>query len=861
MAIFSFGFRRSSAAEVKNDEAGGMGIAAAPAAMNAAAIRLVAAAKWAILALVFLVPLAYLPVTQDAAFIKTFLVEIVAVIAVAAWLLKSLFEKRIVYQRTPLNIIFLGIAAALIISTIFSSSPWSSAWGPDSTGERLASVLAFIAIAFTTASLFEREDVRRGVNALLVSFFLLGLFTLVLIFYGRFLGQVPAWLNFNPAGSVNALAYVLAAGFAASIALALARGGGEKGSAFFANRSGLAAAASAILFLSLVLTAFPIIWVAIAAVAAVLLAFDFALSGSASSEAAVSSAGETGSPERIFGGAAAGVLFAMLAASVFFAFRPLPFASAIFQPPAEISPSLKATADIALEVLKSRPLFGVGPGNFVSAYSRFRDPALNSTPFWTVRFNHGFSHLATIPVTAGPAGIALYLALVAGALAVLFRAATRFGRSNGVVLGLAAGSFFVIVMWFLYAGNFTASFLLFAFLGFLGASIGESAEQGGPSSRWRAARRGVSLDAPALNFAASFAIVFAAALALVLVYAFSAQYAAEIYFNSAVRIMNLYGNVDTAKVFLDRATGLNPVSDAYFQARAQVSSVAIQRLVARAAANPSEDISAEFRQELSEAVDAAKRAASLSPANPVNWSILGQVYETVIPFVSGADRAALDAYAAARDNDPSNPALAFARGRVFMALADITAFQIDRAAAGERARLESARADALREARSAFEAAIALKNDYADANFLLAQVAVREGNLEDAIRRTESAAALAPNDVGVAFQLGFLYFRADDLDNAKAAFDRAVLLNDNYSNARYFLGLIYDRRGDRDAALSQFRKIAALNPDNDEVKKIIANLAAGKSALAGVVPPAPAPESRKEPPVREGKAQTPIKRP
>lgn len=863
MVMFPFNFRRLSApdaSDVQKEKAVGIPAGEAPSAKSAA-VRLVTAAKWAILTLVFLVPLAYLPITQDAAFIKVFLVEIVAVIAAAAWLLNSLVEKRISYLRTPLNIVFLGLAAALTVSTVLSSSPWLSVWGPDPTGERLASILAFIAIAFVSASIFTREDVRRGINALFASFLLLGLFTLVSIFYGRFFGQVPVWLNFNPAGSVNTLAYVLAAGFAASITLALARGDEEEGPAFFANRSGLAAAASAVLFLSLVLTAFPAIWVSIAAAAVILLAFNFAVSRSASPETEVSLHAADNKAEHIFGGIGIGIMFAVLAASVFLAFKPVPFASAVFQPPAEVSPSLKSTAAIALEVLKSRPFFGVGPANFVSAYNLFRDPVLNSTAFWTVRFNHGFSHLATLFVTIGPVGIALYLAFVFGALAVLFRAVMRFGRRDGVVLALAAGSFFVIVTWFLYAGNFTASFLLFVFLGFIGALTGEAAEQGGRLSHWRAARRGVSLDAPALNFAASFAIVFAAALAFVLVYALSAQYAAEVYFNRAVRIMNLYGNVDTAKVFLDRATGLNPVSDIYFQARAQVSSVAIQRLIAQAAANPSDDVSAQFRQELSEAVDAAKRATSFAPANPVNWFILGQVYETVIPFVSGADRAALDAYAAARGNDPSNPALLFARGRVFVTLADMAALQIDQAAAGDRARLESVWTETLGEARSAFEAAIALKSDYADANFLLAQIAIREGNLDDAIRKTETVAALAPNDIGVAFQLGFLQFRAGDFDRAKTALDRAVLLNDNYSNARYFLGLIYDRKGDRDAALSQFRKIAALNPDNDEVKKIIANLAAGKPALAGVVPPAAAPESRKEPPVREGKASTPIKRP
>ena len=89
-------------------------------------------------------------------------------------------------------------------------------------------------------------------------------------------------------------------------------------------------------------------------------------------------------------------------------------------------------------------------------------------------------------------------------------------------------------------------------------------------------------------------------------------------------------------------------------------------------------------------------------------------------------------------------------------------------------------------------------------------------------------------------------------------FERTIQLSPNYSNARYFLGLIYDRESEVKAkALEQFLIIAALNPDNDEVKKIITNLRAGRSALFGIVPPAPAPQQRTEAPISE---KTPVQK-
>jgi hypothetical protein len=51
--------------------------------------------------------------------------------------------------------------------------------------------------------------------------------------------------------------------------------------------------------------------------------------------------------------------------------------------------------------------------------------------------------------------------------------------------------------------------------------------------------------------------------------------------------------------------------------------------------------------------------------------------------------------------------------------------------------------------------------------------------------------------------------------------------------------LIYDKQGAREEAISQFEKIQELNPNNEEVKKILANLRAKKSALEGIIPGQP----------------------
>ena len=186
-------------------------------------------------------------------------------------------------------------------------------------------------------------------------------------------------------------------------------------------------------------------------------------------------------------------------------------------------------------------------------------------------------------------------------------------------------------------------------------------------------------------------------------------------------------------------------------------------------------------------------------------------------------------------------------GGVYLALADLIRLRADRGLIPQ----SNAAADisaSITEAQKNLEKAVILKSDYARAQFLLAQVFARKGDIEAAIKSGASAALAAPDDVGIAFYLGLLLYQGDALADAEQQFSRAVLINPNYSNARYFLGLIYDRTGRPGEALKQFQQIAALNPGNQEIETIISNIEQGRSALSDIVPP---PEKRSEPPVSE----------
>jgi tetratricopeptide (TPR) repeat protein len=115
---------------------------------------------------------------------------------------------------------------------------------------------------------------------------------------------------------------------------------------------------------------------------------------------------------------------------------------------------------------------------------------------------------------------------------------------------------------------------------------------------------------------------------------------------------------------------------------------------------------------------------------------------------------------------------------------------------------------------------------------LLVQLYLQRGNLSQAIEKVQDLKRQNPLDLGVSFELAYLYYQNNQIDQAQQEFQVATILNPTYANARYFLGLIYDQKGMTAQALDQFQKIQALSPGNAQVAAIIANIQAGRSALA-----------------------------
>jgi tetratricopeptide (TPR) repeat protein len=233
-----------------------------------------------------------------------------------------------------------------------------------------------------------------------------------------------------------------------------------------------------------------------------------------------------------------------------------------------------------------------------------------------------------------------------------------------------------------------------------------------------------------------------------------------------------------------------------------------------------------IQTEAAQAISLSKSATDLNPANVANWSVRGFTYQSLVGMAQGAEDWAIKCYEEASKLEPSNPYYLTQKGVMLLRK-------------GILSQNDEEKNKFFAQAEDIFKKAIELKSDYAPAHFQLAMVSFNRGNLDEAISKMEETKNLAPFDVGLAFQLGVAYYQKGNYQKAKEELERAISIVPDYANALYFLGLTYDQLGERERAIEKFKRVSELNPDNEEVKKIISNLEAGKKALEGILPTVP----------------------
>ena len=486
----------------------------------------------------------------------------------------------------------------------------------------------------------------------------------------------------------------------------------------------------------------------------------------------------------------------------------------------DVRPSWEGTVGIGASVYQENPFFGVGPNAFERAWVAHRPLAVNETNFWDADFTFGVGYIPTAFVTGGLfVGIAWLLFLAAFCYLGFRMLARRLAdaRYLYIVVSSYIAACYLLITMIVHVPQ--TAMLAYTFI-FIGIAIAVARISGAIQTR--------TIDTNS-GYGEGLALMGVSVVIVVLSFGALVTYTERTYASAvlarAVSVANA-GNLDQASALASRAVLFgNDTRVAQLQTR-----IGITRLAATIQDDTLEPeaLQARFQEELTQTIQAARAVVSADTQNYSSWMLLGDVYAELIPLnIEGARESAIESYQEAQARNPQHPAIPMRLARLALAAGNT------------------------QEAAAHAQEAIALKSNYTDAYFLLSQIAIQDGNTQEAIATTEAAVLLRPDNTGLLFQLGLLQYSAGAFDRAIAVLERAVSIDPNYANALYFLGLAYDQTGNQAGALAAFERIAALNPDNEEVRRIVAALTAGESAISVLEGAAPSVEAAAAPPIEE----------
>lgn len=831
-----------------------------------------------------MIPVWFLPLPVTLEFGREFTFSLLIIAAFILWLLSLLTQGEMRYRSSLLFWVGGALALTFGISTIFSKVPLVSLTFGDPLSEKFSSLALGLLLMLVASSVCGAgKDVRRILSVLIGASGIAGLIAFFQLAWGvSFLGYITSYAqgsNFNVVGTMNGFALFLAAVFMVTLVLLFS----VSKKLMRQKVRYLFIAVCAISMLDLMMIHARNAWIVL--LGSLIFFFGLMLMyarGGRSRDVEEQAIRKTGLDWRYI----AVILLIALSVAMLMIKTPV-FGSANI--PAEVSPSFMSTLSIGKHVLNEGPrsfFFGSGSTTFNLDWARYRDPAINQTQFWNVLFAQGFSWISTLLATVGALGLFAFVLFLCMSLVIFLRHLLLFPHEENTPIGMSLfiGFIAMILIAILYPSSLTFLLMLFLFAGMLLALLAhpmqESAHHEEPkkifhvpiagaeaeferiqrtiegypqkSGWWDITSRTVRFESSWLVFTSSLLAIFFLSLGIAAMYLEVGKLRSALIQQGAVVLFNK-GDVDGSIAGFERAATFEDKNFINYIPLVQARMEKIRGLIQRASGG--NNVQQEFQSTVSSAIQNSQQAISLNPMNPMLWRLQGSLYEMLIPFVPGSENFAFSSYRKAIELDSLNPSFNVDLARAGLIAVDRLTLTIQQSKGSERDQLIQIRINTLQEILTVLQHAVDLKSDLADSHFLATQAALRLGNMQAAIQSAEKAKLAVPFDIGIAFQLGLLYYQSDEVDKSQIEFERTVALNNNYSNARYFLGLIYDHKGDRTRAIAQFEQIETLNPDNQEVKHILANLRADKTALYGIVPPAQAPEKRTAAPVPEEKTK------
>jgi tetratricopeptide (TPR) repeat protein len=457
----------------------------------------------------------------------------------------------------------------------------------------------------------------------------------------------------------------------------------------------------------------------------------------------------------------------------------------------EVRPSMGATLDIVKDVYSTDVLLGTGPNKFTDAWRLHKDQAINETIFWNTNFNAGFGFVPTLFVTLGILGGLALLAFHALFLRMGYKMLLKGNNADGFWYYFGITTFlaatFLWIMSYVYVIGPVILLLAALFTGLSFVAYGSLVPESVKTVALVSNRR--------RGFLLMVLVIVLIIVSVSGVFTMAKQYVAQATFTKARSEATTPAEfqqitIEAYQQYQD---------DTFLVAIAQARLIELQSMLALE--KPTEQEQQKFIEMARQAVLEAEEAIKLDESSPVAHATLADIFSVLA--VAGFEDAPGRATAKLEDakwRDPLNPIYAMAEASLAIRLND----------SGK--------------AREKIAKALELKRNYSEALFLLSQIDVKDGKIDDAINTAKQIITLEPDNPTRYYQLGVLQAAKKDLPAAIGSYEAAIQIDKNFANARYMLALTYLDSNRLQDGLAQLRIVAETNKENKQLTDLISQL-------------------------------------
>jgi len=463
----------------------------------------------------------------------------------------------------------------------------------------------------------------------------------------------------------------------------------------------------------------------------------------------------------------------------------------------DVHPSFLATMHVAGEALRSHPVLGSGPNNFINEWLINRPAAVNSNSLWDAPFSSGSSFLMTVAILGGALGVLSIIFFLAAfgyeSFRKVFIPSGEQKRQIPVFCVFLLSLYFVLAMT-LFSPGIAVVTCAFFFIGLFIALL---------VSEQRISERTVNfLKDQRASFFAILCIVAFLMVSAGMAYSATERFGSIVFFQKALAEAQ-NGNLDSANSRLSQAISLSDLPS-FERTRVLISEQSIQKTLNMSSDSASPDaVKATLQNAISTGNTAALQAISIDSLNPANYLALGDLLRMIVPLkVDGAYDRARDVYNQAISLAPNYP-------KSYLSLAELYFDSNDN-----------------KNAQVYAQKAIDLKPNYTDAFFLMSQIEVANGDTDSAIKRLQDATLFDPNNPDTYFELGLIRYQNSDYKDAMTAFRSAIVINNQYLNAWYYLALTDQKLGNISEATTILTALRNRLPDNQTIINSLNSLTA-----------------------------------